>query len=322
MYRSLLVPLDGSSFAEQAVPLALEICVRSGAALHLVLVHDSLAAVPHYGEPALLDPSMDSAARRQEEEYLEAVARPLAGRGVVVMTKVIDGMVAHSLAEYARTARIELVIFTTHGRGVFSRFWIGSVADRLVRQLDVPMLILRPHAPRGTPSASLLRRIVVPLDGSALAEAVLEPAVQFGELLGAEYILYRAVVALRPAPLPYPAVMLIPEPTEVTSILEQQASRYLDDVAGTLRARGLHVETVVEVTTDAVSGIATWAERHGADLIALATHGYGGAARFLLGSVADKLLRSASVPLMLWRPEGGTDRAAQGSGGAAMAAVT
>jgi len=322
MYRSLLVPLDGSSFAEQAVPLALEICVRSGAALHLVLVHDSLAAVPHYGEPALLDPSMDSAARRQEEEYLEAVARPLAGRGVVVMTKVIDGMVAHSLAEYARTARIELVIFTTHGRGVFSRFWIGSVADRLVRQLDVPMLILRPHAPRGTPSASLLRRIVVPLDGSALAEAVLEPAVQFGELLGAEYILYRAVVALRPAPLPYPAVMLIPEPTEVTSILEQQASRYLDDVAGTLRARGLHVETVVEVTTDPVAGIATWAERHGADLIALATHGHGGAARLLLGSVADKLLRTASVPLMVWRPEGGTDRAAQGSGGAAMAAVT
>jgi len=309
MYRSLLVPLDGSSFAEQALPLAVELCARSAAELHLVLVHDSLAAVPGYGEPALLDESVDLASRRQEEEYLDAVARPLLGTGVVVVTRLIDGPVAHSLVGYVRNAGIELVVLTTHGRGVFSRFWIGSVADRLVRQLEVPMLVLRPHAARGAPAASMLRRVVVPLDGSPLAESVLEPAMRFGQLLGAEFTLFRAVVVPPPVQLPYPAVMIMPEQTPVTSVLEQEATRYLEDVARPLRARGVSVETTVEVTTDTVAAISTWAERHGADLIALATHGYGGATRFLLGSVADKLLRSATVPLFVWRPGAAVERA-------------
>jgi nucleotide-binding universal stress UspA family protein len=313
MYRSLLVPLDGSSFAEQALPLAVEICARSGASLHLVLVHDSLAAVPRFGEPVFLDQSLDLASRRQEEEYLEAVARPLIGRGIVVVTRLIDGPVAHSLVNYTRASAIELVVLTTHGRGVFSRFWIGSVADRLVRQLEVPMLLLRPHAARGAPPASMLRRILIPLDGSPLAEAVLEPATQLGDMLGAEYTLFRAVVLPPPLQLPYPAVMIIPEQTPVTSVLREQAQGYLDEMAHRLRSRGLRVETAVEVTTDSVSAISTWAERHGADLIALATHGYGGATRFLLGSVADKLVRSATVPIFVWRPTAPADHAAQDS---------
>ena len=322
MYGSLLVPLDGSSFAEQALPLAAEICSRSGAVLHLVLVHDSLAAVPVYGEPVFLDQSIERASRQREADYLEAVARPFIGHGIVVRTRLLEGPVAHALVGYARTSGIELVVLTTHGRGVFSRFWIGSVADRLVRQLEVPMLVLRPHAPRGAPPASLLRRIVVPLDGSPLAEAVLEPATQLGGLLGAEFILYRAVVVLPPMHLPYPAVMLVPEQTEVTSVLEQQAAQYLDDLAKGLRARGLHVETAVEVTTDPVAALSTWSERHGADLIALATHGHGGATRLLLGSVADKLLRSASVPLFVWRPDGGADLGSTGSRAGAVAVAT
>jgi len=322
MYRSLLVPLDGSAFAEQALPLAVDVCSRSGATLHVVLVHDPLASVPSFGEPVLLDQSFDLASRRQEQEYLDAVARPLIRGGAVVVTHLIEGPVAHSLVDYARSNAIELVVLTTHGRGVFSRFWIGSVADRLVRQLEVPMLLLRPHAARGAPPASRLRRIVIPLDGSPLAEAVLEPATRFGELLGAEFTLLRGVVRPAPVQLPYPAVTLIPEQTEVTSALQQQARRYLEDVAKTLRDRGLRVETAVEVTTDPVAAIATWAERHGADLIALATHGYGGATRFLLGSVADKLLRSATVPIFVWRPNGVADRAVAGSSGTgALAAV-
>jgi nucleotide-binding universal stress UspA family protein len=310
MYDSVLVPLDGSTFAEQALPLALELCRRSGATLHVVLVHDAFAAVPQYGEPPVLDHSVDVASRRQEEEYLEAVARPLANAGVVVVSRLLEGPVAHSLTEYARVSGIELVVLTTHGRGVFSRFWIGSVADRLLRQLELPMLVLRPHASRGAPAASQLRRIMVPLDGSPLAEAVLGPALRLGELLGAQFTLYSAVVQTPPIQLPYPGIMVIPEQPAVTSMLERQAAEYLDGLAKTLTDRGLSVDTAVELTTDSVSAISTWAERHGADLIALATHGYGGATRLLLGSVADKLLRSATVPVLVWRPDAEAVRSA------------
>src|SRR4029079_16747674 len=108
MSGSRLVPLDGSSFAEQALPLAAEICSRSGAVLHLVLVHDSLAAVPVYGEPVFLDQSIERASRQREADYTEAVARPFIGHGIVVRTRLLEGPVAHALVGYARTSGIEL----------------------------------------------------------------------------------------------------------------------------------------------------------------------------------------------------------------------
>lgn len=307
MYRALLVPLDGSSFAEQALPLATELAARSGAVLHIVLVHYSIALVPGPGEPVVFDPAVDEATRKQEQEYLAAVSASVPGAGTLrVVTRMLDGPVAESIADYARKSAIDLVILTTHGRGVLSRFWIGSVADRLVRLLEQPMLLVRPQASRGAPSAAMVRRILIPLDGSPLAASVLEPATSLGELLGAEFTLLRAVVLAPPVVLPFPGVIVPPEAAGDSTKLQLEATRYLRDVAHGLRLRGLEVATAVEVAGNPVSAIAEYAERHAADLIALATHGYGGATRFLLGSVADKLLRTATVPLLVWRP--GPDR--------------
>jgi nucleotide-binding universal stress UspA family protein len=306
MYRSLLVPLDGSAFAEQALPLAAELAARSGATLHIVLVHHSTAVVPGPGEPVVFHPAVDDATRLQEQEYLARVSA-LGGTHRVV-TRLLDGPIAESIADYARTSAIDLVVLTTHGRGVLSRFWIGSVADRLVRQLEQPMLLVRPHASRGVPSAAMLRRILIPLDGSPLAATVIEPATRLGELLGAEFTLFRAVVLSPPVWLPFPGIVVAPEAPGATTAQQLDATRYLHDIAHRLRLRGLEVATAVEVADDPVAAIAQHAEDHAADLIALATHGYGGATRFLLGSVADKLLRTATVPLLVWRP--GVERSA------------
>ncbi len=300
MYRSLLVPLDGSAFAEQALPLAAELAARSGATLHIVLVHHSTAVVPGPGEPVVSHPAVDDATRLQEQEYLARVSA-LGGTHRVV-TRLLDGPIAASIADYARTSAIDLVVLTTHGRGVLSRFWIGSVADRLVRQLEQPMLLVRPHASRGVPSAAMLRRILIPLDGSPLAASVIGPAIHFGELLGAQFTLFRAVVLPPPVWLPFPGIVVAPEAPSATTAQQLDATRYLHDIAHRLRLRGLEVATAVEVADDPVAAIAQHAEDHAADLIALATHGYGGATRFLLGSVADKLLRTATVPLLVWRP--------------------
>jgi nucleotide-binding universal stress UspA family protein len=321
MYRSLLVPLDGSPFAEQALPMAVDLCTRSGATLHLVMVHDALSSVPCYGEPVLVDAAAVESCRLQEQEYLKALAGPLVRRGIAVVTCVVEGPVARTIVEYTNVQRIDLVVMTTHGRGVFSRFWIGSVADRLVRHLDVPMLVLRPLAGRGAPTASQMRRIVVPLDGSPLAEAALEPAAQFAGVLGAGLTLYRAILQAAPLLLPYPGVAVMPEQVALTPVLEEEATRYLEALAARLRARGLQVDTAVELAGDPVAAISTWAERHGADLIAMATHGHGGTTRLLLGSVADKLLRSAEVPLLLFRPGERVTDAGTGSGAEALAVL-
>jgi nucleotide-binding universal stress UspA family protein len=308
MYRSLLVPLDGSAFAEQAIPLAAELAARSSAVLHIVMVHHSTALVPGPGEPVVFHPAADDATSQQEQKYLADVSARLAGT-VRVVTRLLDGPVAESIANYARAGAIDLVVLTTHGRGLLSRFWIGSVADRLVRQLEQPMLLVRPQASRGVPSAAMLRRVLIPLDGSPLAASVLGPAIHFGELLGAQFTLFRAVVLPPPVWLPFPGVAIPPQATSAPTAAQLEATRYLDDIAHGLRLRGLEVQAAVEVTDDPVAAIAAHAERHAADLIALATHGYGGATRFLLGSVADKLLRTATVPLLVWRP--GTERSAE-----------
>lgn len=303
MYRALLVPLDGSSFAEQALPMAVEIAVRSGATLHIVVVHSAIAVVPGPGEPVVLDPAVDDASRRQEEKYLATVSKPLTGQGVhQVVTSLLDGPTAQRIGDYVRAHAIDLVVLTTHGRGVLSRFWIGSVADRLVRLLETPILLIRPQAVRGAPSPAMVRRILVPLDGSPLAAAMVEPVSRFGQLLGAEFTLFRAVVLPPLVWLPLPGVIMPPEVAGMPARLELEANRYLHQVAQQLRLKGSSVEIAVEVAPEPVAAIADYAERHGADLIALATHGYGGATRLLLGSVADKLLRTATVPLLVWRP--------------------
>ena len=265
----------------------------------------------------MLDPAVDDRSRREEEEYLATVSKPLISKGVPrVVTRVLDGPTTETIAAYARDNAVDLVVLTTHGRGILSRFWIGSVADRLVRQLEQPILLVRPQAARGAPSPAMVRRILVPLDGSPLAAAMVEPATRFGELLGAEFTLFRAVVVPPPVWLPVPGIVMPPEAAGSPTKQELEATRYLHEVAQQLRLNGLTVETAVQVAPDPVAAIADYAEHHAADLIALATHGYGGAARLLLGSVADKLLRTATVPLLVWRPGVGAEsRRGQVDGG-------
>jgi nucleotide-binding universal stress UspA family protein len=302
MYRSLLVPLDGSAFAEQALRVAADIAARAKATLHLVLVHQASSVVAGPGEPVVLDPAIDQKLRVEEHGYLDSV-HELVGRGdaVKVVTQVVEGPVAESVAAYAHDHAVDLVVMTTHGRGVFSRFWLGSVADRLVRQLEQPLLLLRPEPSGAAPALPALRKVLLLLDGSPHAEAMIEPAVQLAQTFAGELTLVRVVERLAPIWLPIPGVAPVPD-SDAMPHRQLEATRYLHEVANRLRVRGLQVTTAVEIAPDPVSGIAEFAERERMDVIALATHGHGGPVRFLLGSVADKLVRSATVPLLVWRP--------------------
>jgi nucleotide-binding universal stress UspA family protein len=302
MYRAILVPLDGSSFAEQALVVAADIAVRAKATLHLVLVHQSAAVVAGPGEPVVMDPGIDERLRGEEQGYLANVHSLVArGEELKLVETVLEGPVAESLAQYAHDHAVDLVVMTTHGRGTFSRFWLGSVADRLVRMLEQPLLLLRPQASRGTPAPEAVRKIVLPLDGSAHAEAMIEPAVRLAQVFDAELTLARVVERMAPIWLPTPGVVPVPD-ADATPHRQLEATRYLHEVANRLRVRGIKVATAVEVSPDPVSGIMEMCERERMDVIALATHGHGGPMRFLLGSVADKLVRSATVPLLVWRP--------------------
>lgn len=296
MLRRIIVPLDGSAFADTAIPAAAALARGLHGHLELVMVHS----------PALSGPSptaalaQDARIRSFEEAYVIQKARSTADAADgPVASSVLDGPVAPTLIEHVRARKADLVVMTTHGRAGLSRFFLGSVADRLVRELHCPILLLPPESPQ-VPEPGAAARILIPLDGSALAASVLGRAAAV--LPDAALELVRVVV-LPATPLPPDAAWGVP-----SEILDEElsiATHYLEDVAATLRAKGRVVHTRVLSHWSPAAAIADYAEERHCDLIALATRGESGLPRALLGSVADKVIRSARLPVLVWNPPTG-----------------
>lgn len=304
MYRNIVVPLDGSPFAECALPPALSIARRAGAALQVVRAH-----VPptSFQVSAEVPPqqTLETSIRESERAYLEGVVERITATApsVTVSSTMMDGPAADAIHNRAIAVPADLVVMATHGRGSFSRFWLGSVADALIRRLPTPILLVRPQ--QTTPDLTrdeLLKHILIPLDGSEIAEQVLEPAATLGMLMQADYRLLRVVDPLGSAGTDasgYSISGLVPEGGER---LKKEAEDYLERVAVRLRRQSLSVLTRVVVSCQAAEAILAEAEKSPTDLIALETHGRGGLARVLLGSVADKVVRGSSTPVLVHRP--------------------
>jgi len=302
MYRSILVPLDGSEFAEAAIPWALSIANRAGANLELVRVHELYALQDPHASWAPYIASEDTAFWEQEQAYLAERARRLRATATAQVTaKLLDGLVEEAILKHAQSKPVDLIVMAIHGRGPLDCFLAGSVAEGLVRHGSAPVLLVRPqeplHGPEPEPS---LKRLLIPLDGSELAERILEPAIALGSAMDAECILIRAVEPT--SPLDGFAVIVDPIAIERSKNARTAAAQaHLDQVAERLRTRGLRTQTQV-VVGKAADAIVEAARRQDIKLIALATHGRGGLGRFVLGSVADKVVRSAFTPVLVYRP--------------------
>jgi nucleotide-binding universal stress UspA family protein len=300
-FRSILVPLDGSPFAEQAVPLASRIAQRSGGKLRLAFVH-KLPAAPVDSAAAKLFTSIETVTRKAERAYLRGIQAKLREGGIRLSSAVtLTGEPGPALAQYAQEMAIDMVVMATHGRGGIRRAWLGSVADHLIRHLEVPVLLVRPTegaAPQGGLGAG---RILVPLDGSPLAEEALDAGAALARIWDTELSLLQVVRPVLPSPDPG-----LPDPSaydeELTEMCRTQAQDYLDDVVERLRARGLRSTGVAVVGWSTVDSILDVARPERVALVVLATHGRGGLRRLALGSVADKLVRGADVPVLVYRP--------------------
>ena len=136
MHRNILVPLDGSKFAEHALPPALGIAQRAGASVRVALIHTPVTGL-YGGAELATDPSLDYLVRDSQKEYLIDVLKRLSSvTPVRVTSTLLEGPIADALHEYAVASQIDLIIMATHARGPFSRFWLGSVADRLAGNSD------------------------------------------------------------------------------------------------------------------------------------------------------------------------------------------
>jgi nucleotide-binding universal stress UspA family protein len=292
MYRSILVPLDGTAFGEHALPMARTIARRFGSTLSLVHV-DTTATEPSAGDRA----------------YLERVASLLEEQGMAVTTELIRGPLTESLERFATERGTDLVVACTHCHEGISRFWHRGVAERLLQDMPIPILLVRSPATPPVPSRDpRLRHILIPLDGSPFAEEILDMAVPLGRGLGAEFTLLRVV---RPTSLI--GYTLLEQDLYVNQFLfgeqEQEARAYLNRVAERLRAAGLAVAARVAVDDDPARAIVNGARPDNelglppADLVAMTTHSRGPLARLVLSSVTDRVLHQAPVPLLLHHPQ-------------------
>ncbi|HYT93309.1 MAG TPA: universal stress protein [Gemmataceae bacterium] len=311
MYRSILVPLDGSTFGEQALPLAIAVARRAGAALHLLHVHTPLASV--YAEGAFfIDEALERDLKVRQQTYLESVTKRVKDVcAIPIHPTLVEGAIEPSIRSAAVGAAADLVVMTTHGRGPLARLWLGSVADALVRDLPVPLLLVRPgEGAIDFAQEPPLKHLLLPLDGEPLAEQMIEPAVALGSLSDADYTLLRVIRPIVPLAYPFSeghtlgqvAQSMINQIDEFQNQVRKEATDYLERVAAGLRQRSLRVQTRVAVETQPAVAILSEAKPPAIDMIAVETHGRRGLKRLFLGSVADKVVRGAAVPVLVQRP--------------------
>jgi len=301
--QRIFIPLDGSRLPEQALAYGTTLARTTGASIELALVH-----VPFPFTQA--DDQVGTRTRANESAYLDHVVGVMRGvvPGVEVLGAHLDEPVIPALRERAAAYGADLIIMTSHGRTGFRRAWLGSVADAMIRDTNTPVLLLRSgrDAPLLGTMAVPLRRLLLPLDGSAIAEQAIGAAPLVAQDPAATLLLMQ-VVAPVPLPggfetLPYPIPMFPPDPA-ATDQLIHGATQYLLRLRDDVRARTGRVAEVagvfVEVT--AAHAILAAAERHSADAIVMTTHGRG-ASRLLWGSVVDKVVRGTTLPLLVVRP--------------------
>ena len=304
MLNQILVTLDGSDFGEHALPFATAVAAKTGAALDISHVNcceaptDLLQNTPFQYEGV----DMSAYAERHADErraYLkeqeDAVQAELPNNRV--SSSLLEGYVTEALERHAKSIDAGLIIMTTHGRTGVSRAWLGSVADSLVRHSSFPLLVIRAMEDGEEFPAAAFNHILVPLDGSTTGEKILEPTKDLAKAMGSRLTLLHVVsphvtVGARVSPLP-------------SGHMEERlskAEKYLADVAGRLSSEGLDATPKIESHFAPARAILNTAQGEDVDLIAIATHGYTGVKRALLGSVTDKVLRGARWPLLLERP--------------------
>lgn len=276
MFRAMIVPLDGSPLAAQALKYA-EVLGHRGEGRVVVV-----SAAPNKGDvPA----------------DLAAIVEQLQAAGVSASARSAVGKPAPAILEAAASEQADLIIMSTHGRSGIGRWVYGSVAERVLHDARVPVLMVSPGCTRDWSEAREGRRVLVPLDGSEFAEAALEPAKKLANALDAEIVLAEIVDPLSYEYAATSPSLLAFDPTEEIGAAE----RYLNGVAQRLAGDGFRAtsRTRLSFAPDAIAAMA-WNE--GADAIVQATHGRGGLARLVLGSAALATLQRSSIPVMLIRP--------------------
>ena len=297
MFKKVVVPLDGSLLAEQALSFLPRFV--SPLQTHIDLVCVVQPWVYALGMSEATPVSVINDLHENWQAYLHQQEIFLQGLGYTVQSHVLEGDIAAEILALAANKNADLIVMSTHGRSGFRRLALGSVAERVLHNATIPLLLVREGAALHTTNP--IEHLLVPLDGSSFAERSIPLAVELSTQTGATLTMLRVVQDLdaQNKQIIFKSEEAAEEAVNQWKLL---ATRYLDELAKGIKAEGVKVSSMV-LSGDPENLIGTIAETLPADLIVMSTHGRSGVSRWVYGSVANKVLRTASCPVMLVRNE-------------------
>ena len=283
MYEKILVPLDGSEVAEQAIPYVERLTQKLKSEVILITV-----CLP--GDPL----------ERALTEYIERRAEKIQSLGVNARSLCIEGDSATSIIDFAEKNKVGLIVISTHGKTGISHWPLGSIASKVVQRSNIPVFLVRSSQPGKAPADNELDKILVTLDGSQFSEAIIPHVEKLAKSMNSEVTLLRVI---EPAKLPQLAAYSDREKYEKDFMakMEREAERYLAKKRTALESKGVKVNSAFLIGKP-VETILQYSEEKSANLVALTTHGFSGISKWAYGSVASKIIEGSPKPILLVRP--------------------
>lgn len=299
MYDRILVPLDGSEVAEQVLPYVKLLAGPGQVSITLLRIvepvpYDLIAVAER-----IPTDQVNSNLQANAQDYLEKTAAPLREQGLPVVPKVLSGNAVTCIIEEGAREPGTLVAMSTHGRSGVARWAFGSVADKVIQTSTVPLLIVRAQEEPIPESRIILDKVIVPLDGSDLAEQILPHVANVAKSLDLSVILLRVT----PTAGDYYRFMEypVPELDDLPEQMDAEALNYLQEQSKRLRQQGVsRVEERLSHGPPAIE-VAEFAKETPNNLVAMTTHGRSGVGRWILGSVADRVIRHSGDPVLVVR---------------------
>jgi nucleotide-binding universal stress UspA family protein len=302
MHRVIMAPTEGSDSERAAISVAVKLAQRFDADLRLVRVESTPLVI----EPVPQTPMLMVTEQSFRDEHLaslhklEALGTECRALGEIrVITALEDGPVGPTLRAYAGKFNVDLIVMSSHSRGGLKRIALGSITDYLIRRTNIPVLVVRPPVSFiGATPGQAVSRIVVPLDGSELAEQILPNVAALALRLESTVSLMHVLT-----PISYSQKQIMQPGLPWWDADIAAADAFLTRAASYLSEEGLAVSKDVVLSDDIPTAILDYSARTRADIIALATSGSGGMGRFAFGTVADQVTRKSASSLLVFHPK-------------------
>lgn len=306
MYKKMLVPLDGSELAEIVFPYVTELAGRMGTDIVPIMVS---------GQSANAFIPMQKAYMEKTEKALQSQVNKVQGglkpapEPVKVKGEMAIGYAAEEILKYAEENGIDLILMATHGHSGPKRWKIGSVAGKIMSASRIPVLLVRADVPEEAAVKWPVETILVPLDGSEMAESVLPHVKAIGKQQGIKPVEVVLLRVCEPPTVPsYYGPELSGVPLDWGKYVEQEmvrdkerAREYLDELENKFKDKGIRVRSdVIQGKPD--DEIVEYANKENFGLIVMATHGRSGLSRLVYGSVAANLINGVSSPILMIKP--------------------